>query len=149
MISSRSLCQVKWNNDILYIPIRDPNTKFSLLQKIRGGGKNMSLCTLHCINLIMYWLCNQYGWSGKVLLGTKEFWDTVKTKLITVKCILKLFFNRARFPLARLSCFTLWALLLYKINISFALGHRFLSEATQIQPRRRIIIRGYPEDTGI
>lgn len=59
-----------------------------------------------------------------------------------VKCILKLFFNRA-------PCFTLRALFLYKINISFALGHRFLSEATQIQPRRRIIIRGYPEDTGI
>lgn len=73
-------------------------------------------------------------------------------KKMTVKCIAKAFFsNRARFFLARLACITLWALFLQKKNISFALGHLFLSEATQIQPhsgneqKYRIIIRGNPE----
>lgn len=84
------LC-LKSSETMISNPHQGPKYQIFLASKNKGGG--MSLCTLHCINLIMYWSCNQYDWSGKVLLGAKEFWDTVNTKLMTVKCILKLFFQ--------------------------------------------------------
>lgn len=132
------------------IPIRDPNIKFSWLQKIRGGGGKKWVSVLYTV---LIWSCidhvinmidqARYRWekNNSGILSKQNLWRS--------NVYSSFFFNRARFPLARLPFFTLWALLLYKINISFALGHRFLSEATQIQPRGRIIIRGYPEDTGI
>lgn len=80
--------------------------------------ENRNLCILHCIDQI--WLGRQGTAGSKRIL---EYWR----KNSWVKCIaLAFFFNRARFSLARLACFTLWTLFRHKIQIyHFCTGSSF------------------------
>lgn len=130
------LC-LKSSETMISNPHQGPKYQIFLASKNKGGGEWVSVlytvliwsCIDHVINMIdQARFCWEQKNSG--ILSIQNSWRS--------NVYSSFFFNRARFPLARLPLlYSLGIITIQDIldNISFALGHRFLSGATRIQPR--------------
>lgn len=100
---------------------RDPNTKYQIFLASKKYRMKIEISVFYTVLIKqLIWLVRQGTARSKRILG---YWR----KNSWVKCIaLAFFFNRARFSLARLACFTLWTLFRHKIQIyHFCTGSSF------------------------